>query len=139
MIRSRTSCAARLLAGALLLSAPAGAALAHHSFAVFFSSDKDVTSIKGAVKTYRFTNPHGVIDLVVPTANGGEEAWRVETNSPSILVRRGWTKDSLAVGEVITVQGWRARDGSNYMRLRSAFRANGAPIGGAGPIDGGKP
>jgi hypothetical protein len=139
MIRFRASCAAGLLAAALLLSVPAGAALAHHSFAVFFSSDKDVASIKGTVKAYRFTNPHGVIDLVVPTASGGEEPWRVETNSPSILVRRGWTKDSLAVGEIITIQGWRARDGSNYMRLRSAFRANGAPIGSVGPIDGGKP
>jgi hypothetical protein len=139
MIRSRAMGATGLMAASLLFLASPSPALAHHSFAVFFSSDKDVVSVKGTVQTYRFTNPHGVIDLVVTTPDGRQENWRVETNSPSILVRRGWTKDSIVPGEVITVQGWLARDGSKYMRLRGAFRANGAPIGNLGRTDGGAP
>ena len=139
MIRFRAMGATGLAAAALLLLASPVPALAHHSFAVFFNSDQDVVSVKGTVQTYRFTNPHGVIDMVVTPAAGGQELWRVETNSPSVLMRRGWTKESIMPGEVITVQGWMARDGSKYMRLRAAFHADGKPIGSGGPVDGGKP
>jgi hypothetical protein len=115
------------LAGGLLLIA--GAAEAHHSFAVFFSSDKDVIPLTGVVKEFHFTNPHGIIKIVVPGAGKPDQDWTLETNSPSILVRRGWNKDILKIGETIKVQGWPARDGSNYMRLRDASRADGTPIG----------
>lgn len=107
----------------------AGGAEAHHSFAVFFSSDKDVVALTGTVKEFHFTNPHGIIKIVVAGAGKPEQDWNVETNSPSILVRRGWNKDIIKVGDVIKVQGWPARDGSNYMRLRNAFRADGTQIG----------
>jgi hypothetical protein len=60
---------------------------------------------------------------------GPAQEWKVETNSPSILSRRGWTKDSLKPGETVTIRGWPARDGTNYMRLRSASRADGTPVG----------
>lgn len=139
MTRFRAIGAAGLLAASLLSFMPAGQALAHHSFAVFFTADKDVTSIKGAVSDFKFTNPHGTIDLLVPGENGAQEHWRVETNSPSILLRRGWTKNTLAIGEVITIQGWRAQDGSKYMRLRNAMRANGSPIGTLGQPVAAKP
>ena len=107
----------------------AAGAQAHHSFAVFFSSDQDVMALTGTVKAYRFTNPHGLIEIIVKPKDGGEQDWKIETNSPSILMRRGWNKDSLKLGEVVTVQGWRARDGTNYMRLRSVTRADGTPVG----------
>ena len=116
------------LAGAAL---KAGAAEAHHSFAVFFSSDHDPISITGPVKAFHFTNPHGIIEIVVPGAP--DQDWKVETNSPSIMMHRGWSKDVVKVGDVITVQGWQARDGSNYMRLRNASRADGTAIGTAPP------
>ena len=118
--------AAAGLAGAALV---ASAAEAHHSFAVFFSSDHDVVSITGPVKEFHFTNPHGIIEIVVPGKDKPDQDWKVETNSPSIMIRRGWSKDVIKVGEVITVQGWQARDGSLYMRLRNASRADGTPIG----------
>ena len=54
---------------------------------------------------------------------------RFETNSPSILRRRGWTPESLKVGEKVTIDGWPARDNSHYARLRQAHRANGELIG----------
>ena len=75
-------------------------------------------------------NPHGIIKIVVPAANGKpDQDWTLETNSPSILVRRGWNKDTLKIGETIKVEGWPARDGSNYMRLKDAARADGTPVG----------
>ena len=105
----------------------ASVAEAHHSFAVFFNSDHDVVSITGPVKAFHFTNPHGIIEIVVP--GKPDQDWKVETNSPSIMVHRGWSKDVIKPGDVITVQGWQARDGSNYMRLRNASRPDGTAIG----------
>jgi hypothetical protein len=118
----------RLLAGAALCSAlAAGSATAHHSFAVFFDQDKSV-SITGVVTEFRFTNPHGVIQMTV--GQGGKaEVWKVETNAPVLLRRRGWSKDSVKVGEKITIEGWPARDGSRYLRVRRALGPDGKPIG----------
>ncbi len=113
-----------VLAAFLML---AGTAAAHHSFAVFFD-EKQTISVTGVVKDFRFKNPHGIVVLAVKEGNK-EVEWRAETNSPSVLRRRGWTKDSLKVGETITMEGWRARDGSNYIRLRKATRANGEAVG----------
>ena len=107
----------------------AGAAEAHHSFAVFFNSDHEVVSITGPVKAFHFTNPHGIIEIIVPGKGKADQDWKAETNSPSIMVRRGWTKDVIKEGEVVTLQGWQARDGTNYMRLRNAMHADGTPIG----------
>jgi len=104
------------------------AALAHHSFAVFFDSQKSVT-ITGVVTEFKFVNPHGVIVLKVKNAAGVDEEWKVETNSPSILRRRGWAPDSLKAGETITIEGWPGKENPHYARLRSAKRANGEPIG----------
>src|SRR5690348_572163 len=103
----------RLLLPALLLACLAPLARAHHSFAVFFDTDNQLRKVTGIVKEFRFTNPHGVVTLAVVEGNH-EVTWRAETNSPSILRRRGWTPQSLHVGEKITVEGWPARDGSKY-------------------------
>jgi len=127
---SRQNLFARLarLTAPWVLSLTCGLAAAHHSFAVFFDTESQVRKVTGVVKEFRFSNPHGVVTLAVKQG-GHEVLWRAETNSPSILRRRGWTAQSLHVGETITVEGWPARDGSNYMRLRSATRANGEPVG----------
>jgi hypothetical protein len=106
----------------------ATAAWAHHSFAVFFDSQKSVT-ISGVVKEFQFVDPHGLIRLVVEEKDGTTDEWRIETNSPSILRRRGWSPDIIKIGEKITVEGWPARDNSHWARLRKAQRANGEPIG----------
>jgi len=117
------------LAALLLLATAPGVALAHHSFAVFFDETKDVT-ITGTVKSFRFTNPHGVIVLDVAEPQGrAHREWRVETNAPVVLMRRGWTRDSLKAGDKVTVEGWPSRDGKPYMRLRAARDASGKLIG----------
>jgi hypothetical protein len=108
--------------------AVAGPVAAHHSFAVFFDTDARLVKVTGVVQDFQFRNPHGVITLVVPQG-GHSLIWRAETNSPSILRRRGWSTDSLHVGDQVTLEGWPARDGTRYMRLRSARRPDGALIG----------
>jgi hypothetical protein len=123
--------AARLLsrgAAVLLMLVVATTVFAHHSFAVFFDADRSVT-VRGTVVDFQFRNPHGLIRMKVAGKDGKEEIWKAETNSPSILERRGWAKDSLKAGEVIIVDGWPARDGSNYLRMRSVKRADGSPVG----------
>lgn len=115
-----------LAAAALLLLS--GGAVAHHSFAVFFDSERIVT-VRGTVIDFQFRNPHGIIRVKTAGKDGAEQIWKAETNSPSILERRGWAKDSLKAGEVITIDGWPARDGSNYLRMRSVKRADGTPVG----------
>jgi len=108
--------------------AGAGTAIAHHSFAVFFNTDAKLVKITGVVEDFHFSNPHGTITLKVPQGHK-EITWRAETNSPSLLRRRGWTPEVLHIGDTVTLEGWPARDGSRYMRLRSASDANGKPIG----------
>jgi hypothetical protein len=105
-----------------------GKAGAHHSFAVFFDAESKVVKVTGIVKDFQFRNPHGVITLSVQEGSD-TVIWRAETNSPSILRRRGWTADSLHVGDQVTVEGWPARDGTRYLRLRSAQLSDGRTIG----------
>jgi hypothetical protein len=116
----------RVLAAALLLGGMT--AQAHHSFAVFFDSDRTV-AVRGTVVDFQFRNPHGLIRVAMADQDGKQVTWKAETNSPSILQRRGWSKDTLKAGEVITMDGWPARDGSNYMRLRTVKRADGTLVG----------
>ncbi|MFC4255084.1 hypothetical protein GRI97_06575 [Altererythrobacter xixiisoli] len=118
---------AAVLAGALI-ALGSTSALAHHSFAVFFDSDRTI-AITGTVTAFRFTNPHGTIALDARDSAGKLTQWRVETNAPVVLTRRGWQRDSIKPGDVITVDGWTARDGKPYLRLRSARNAQGQLIG----------
>ena len=118
-----------LLTGlALSLTLVTAGSYAHHSFAVFFDQGKTV-AVTGVVTEFQFKNPHGVIKIMEKTKTGPAKEWKVESNSPSILKRRGWKIDSLTLGETVTVEGWPARDGSRYLRLRKVTRANGEQIG----------
>jgi hypothetical protein len=109
----------------LLAAAPV---LAHHSFAVFFDSERMI-QVEGTVEEFLFRNPHGLIRMTVSQADGTRSEWKAETNSPSILERRGWKRDSLKAGDRIKVEGWPARDGSHYLRMRLAVRSDGTPVG----------
>lgn len=118
----------RLIALALGASVCGGGALAHHSFAVFFDETTQV-SVTGTVTAFRFTNPHGTIVLNGTDGTGRQQEWRVETTAPVVLQRRGWTRTSVKPGDRVTVEGWPARDGKPYMRLRLATMADGTQIG----------
>ncbi len=115
-----------LIAVALALSALV--AQAHHSFAVFFDHEKSVT-VQGKVTEFQFRNPHGIVAVEVSNPDGSRVIWKAETNSPSMMLRRGWTRDSIRPGDMITVEGWPARDGSRYLRIRELKGPDGKPIG----------
>lgn len=106
---------------------PAASTVAHHSFAVHFEADK-IVEVQGIITDFRFTNPHGVITWVHTNEQGEEEEWRAETNSPNVLRRRGWSRDSLQAGDEVTVTGFMSRDGSNYMRVSRVDFADGREL-----------
>jgi hypothetical protein len=110
---------------ALALAAPL--ALAHHSFAVHFVSDRVIT-VKGTVTAFKFTNPHGIVTFSVTKDDGSVEEWRAETNSPNALRRRGWTKDSIKVGEDVEIIGFPTRDGKPYVRISKLTFADGREL-----------
>lgn len=89
---------------------------AHHSFAVHFVGD-ELVEVKGVVKQFRFTNPHGVLVFTAVDESGNDIEWRAESNSPNMLRRRGWKRDSLKPGDVITITGFPGRKKPNYMRI----------------------
>ncbi len=117
----------------MLALLPAAYTQAHHSFAVHFIAD-GTKEVKGVVESFKFSNPHGMVTFNVTDASGQVAQWRAETNSPNILRRRGWSRDSLKAGDEITVLGFPARDGTSYMRVSKITFADGHElIGQAAP------
>lgn len=121
----------RLLGAAFVFVALA--ASAHHSFAAFFDHEKSV-SVHGKVTRFHFANPHGIIAIEVTNPDGTKKIWKGETNSPSAMMRRGWTKESVKVGDTVTIDGWPARDGAPYVRIRELKGPDGNPIGKASDL-----
>jgi Family of unknown function (DUF6152) len=86
-----------------------GQALAHHSTAAEFDQSRPVT-FTGAVHKVMWMNPHVYTHIEVKQAGGATFVYHVEGGSPNTLFRQGWRKDSLKVGDVVTVSGWRAKN-----------------------------
>jgi len=103
------------LAGLVAATAPG---YAHHSFAAEFDADKSVKLV-GTVTKIEWTNPHAWFYIDVMDDSGKVANWGWELGSPTSLVRLGWTRNSLKVGTVVTVEGSRSRDGSNTANARS--------------------
>lgn len=102
-----------IAAGIVLLVLGAVPVLAHHSFSAEFDGTKRV-SMTGTVTKIEWTNPHSWFYIDVKNPETGKvENWGFETGNPVSLVRQGWTRDTMKVGMVITVNGSRAKDGSN--------------------------
>jgi hypothetical protein len=95
------------------------AAWAHHAFAAEFDINQPVR-LEGKVQKMEWINPHAWIHVDVVGSDGKIVTWMVEGGSPNILLRRGFTKESLLPGTEITVEGYRAKNGEN--------RANGSNI-----------
>jgi hypothetical protein len=76
--------------------------LAHHSFAAYDAAQ--TRTLKGTVKTFQWSNPHATFTLLLEADGGGEPLeWNIETSSPAILMRFGWTRDSLKSGDRVSV------------------------------------
>ena len=88
---------------------------AHHSFSAEFDATRQVT-LAGEVVMMEWVNPHSWLHIDVTKPDGSVEHWKVEGGSPAVMLRRGWTRDSLPAGTKVKVQGFQAKDG--------AFRAN---------------
>ena len=89
---------------------------AHHSFAVEFTAEKKV-AIKGTVTEIWFRNPHVRYYVEFVNQQGKKESWDVRTSSPSLLVRKGWTKETIKVGDEISIFGHPGRMEGNYCLL----------------------
>ena len=100
-------------------------AAAHHSFAAEFDAEKPVT-LNGTVVKWEMINPHGWITIDVLGQDGKTTQWMVETSNPNGLMRLGWTKRSLNPGDQITVEAYRAKDGSNTANAASVTLADGS-------------
>ena len=101
--------------------------LAHHSFAAEYDTKKPV-ELKGVISKVEWTNPHARFYIDVKDENGNVANWNLELASPNVLVRQGWTRHSLNVGDVVTVEGSQAKDGSQMANARSVTLADGKKV-----------
>jgi hypothetical protein len=103
-------------AGVVIAVVPAWA---HHAFAAEFDAKKPI-HLEGLVTKVELINPHSWIHVEVKGADGATISWMVEAGSPNVLLRRGFTKATIATGTPVVVEGFQSKDGS--------LRANGRDI-----------
>jgi hypothetical protein len=97
----------------------AGAAVAHHSFSAEFDAEKRV-EMTGIVTNIQWSNPHVWFYINVKDEATGEVTnWGAEMGPPHLLQRQGWRRDTLSIGEEVTVNGFLARNGSKRVNARS--------------------
>ena len=97
-----------VLSGLLLAVAPTWA---HHAFQAEFDSNKKI-KLQGKVTKMEWINPHTWIHIEVVGEDGKVEEWMVEGGTPNVLLRRGFTKNSLEVGTEVIVDGNLAKNGN---------------------------
>src|SRR5262249_33887657 len=114
-------CAASL---ALLVVIPM---YAHHPFMAQFDPNKAIT-LKGTVTKVDWANPHTHIFMDVQDANGQTANWEIELGGIKKLTSLGWKMDSVKMGDQITVNAWKARDGSNMANANTVTMADGKKL-----------
>jgi hypothetical protein len=126
-MKSRLAIAFILVVSGFALSQPL---FAHHSSSAY--DMEHPVNMKGVVTNMEWGNPHVFIYMDVKDDSGNVEQWRVEGNSPNMLVRSGWKKEMIKTGDQLTVNGAPAKNGSKVMRLITLTLANGQKYDGQG-------
>ena len=115
------------LAAGVALLVGAVPLVAHHSFAAEYDASKPV-ELKGVVTRVEWTNPHARFYLDVKDATGQVTNWNLELASPNVLVRSGWSRTSLRIGDDVTVSGAQAKDGAKMANARAVVLADGRKV-----------
>lgn len=105
----------------LLAAAPASG---HHAFSAEFDAKQPVKLVGTVTKT-EWINPHSWIHMEVKGTDGKATAWMIELGAPNALIRRGFTKNSLPIGTTVTVEGYKAKDGTNRANGRNVVTPDG--------------
>jgi len=93
---------------------------AHHGSAAYDTSK--IVTVTGTVTAYNFVNPHVMIAVDVKNDSGNIENWEGEMTSPNHLARAGWTKNTIKLGDQITLTGAAAKSGANTMIIRKVLK-----------------
>jgi hypothetical protein len=101
--------------------------MAHHSFAAQYDRSKPAT-LTGPVTKLDWINPHARFFMDVKGTDGKVVNWEVELGPPAMLMRNGWTKSALAIGESVTVNGSLAKDGSHLLNATTVTMSNGKRV-----------
>ena len=91
---------------------------AHHSFAAQYDANQQVT-LQGTITKVEWMNPHTYFYVDVADDKGKKVNWAVEGGAPNVLYREGWKPKSLQVGDMVTIMGSRAKNGSNQINATS--------------------
>jgi hypothetical protein len=121
---------------ALLLGA--GTASAHHAFSRDFDQSKPVT-LSGTVTKVQWTSPHVMAYIDVKDRSGKVTNWKIEMGNPAQLTKAGWTKDKLKAGEMVSLEGWQAKNGTNFANAEEVTMPNGQKLIAASSYDQQKP
>jgi hypothetical protein len=117
---------------AVLALAFAAPLAAHHSFAAQYDREQPIT-LTGAVTKIEWNNPHAYFYIdVLNEKTGKVENWAWEMGAPAVIQRSGWRRNSMAIGDLVTVEGWRARNGDFHGNARTVILANTGEELGAG-------
>ena len=101
----------------------AGSVAAHHGFAAEYDTAKPI-KVTGTITKFEFTNPHSWIFVDVKNDDGTLTNWAFEMSSPNVLYRKGWTRSTVKPGDVVTVEAYRARDGSHNANAHAVTMTN---------------
>jgi len=121
---------------ACLFVALAAPLAAHHSFSAQYDSNKPV-NLTGAVTKIEWNNPHVYFYIDVKDATTGRvENWAFEMGAPAVIQRNGWTRNTMKIGDLVIVDGTRAKSGATHGNARSVTMASTGKRLGAGSSEG---